>query len=326
MNQKPITGAEIASVPCLQELEKQYRRSGWKWPIVLSIPAFWIMGAAVAYLVDETWMWEALVGWCLLVAFMAGVYLLYQVPAAADVVHKYSLEILPGLFRKLGAEQVRVARRHDLSMKVFLEAGLYYEKYSSISRQDCIQGMLHGTAFGMYQVAMQTDSSLYRGAAGSPGASLKTNQFYGWYIVVDAAPVNGFHFITTRRRINAGESDDWHKKTVSHWENDQALQRISSGNAAFDEAFLLNSDQPSVLLSMLSPELQEFFLHLEKTSANSFAISIQRSSVYLLIGHEKADLRIAPEKGFTNEIPQQLTDNVRWYINLMHGLRKLARR
>jgi len=323
MNEKPIIGAEIASATRLQELEKQYRRAGLKWKIILSIPALWIIGGLIAKVVDETWIWEALVGWCLLTTFMAGVFLLYQVPAAADVVHKYSLEVLPGIFRQFGAQEVRVAKRHDLSMKVFLESGLYYDKYSTISREDSIQGTLHGNNFGMYEVAVQVGSSLM---TGRPGATrpVHTNQFYGWFIILNTPMHNGFHFITPRKRFNTGESDDWLMKTIAHWENDEQLEKITTGTPSFDELFFLNSDQPSVLLSLLNTSAKEYLVQQAQSARNAFAISIQRSCVYVLIGHERAEFRVAPESNFIGNIPESLAEDVGWYVQFINNLRKMS--
>lgn len=320
MIQQTISPTEIASPERLATLEKRYHRSRKKIRIILLIPALWMIGAAVAASINELWVWQALVGWCLLVLFLVGVYILYQVPGTDDVVHQYAMEILPGLFRKAGADEVHVAKRHDLSMKTFLEAGLYYDKYSSISREDCIGGKINGSDFGMYEIAIQvktmTDSL-------TSNNGIATNHFYGWFIVVSAPRISGFHFVTMRRRVNSGESDDWHKKTVSHWESNTTFQEVATDDRSFNEAFLLNSDHPAQLLQLLNPSLCGYLMHLAETTSNSFAVSIQRGHVYLLIGHENADLRKCPSRNFATEIDPQLADNVRWYVELIKGFQKI---
>lgn len=322
MNLERISPAQIAPADRLKAIEKRYIRSRRKIWFVLAIPALWLMGAVAAKAIDELWAWEALIGWCLMTTFLMGVYLLYQVPSTADAVHKYSQEILPGIFTQLGVENVRVARRHNLSMKVFLDSGLYYDKYSSISREDSVQGRINGSDFGMYEVAMQIGSTRMSAQAGTT-ATLRTNQFYGWFIVVNTAHISGFHFITMRKRRNTGESDDWHAKTISHWENDRQLQKVSIANSKFDELFLLNSDMPDVLSQLLNTSAQDFLVYLAETSANSFAISIQRGNIYLLIGHEKPEFRKVPEGDFTTELNPEMVADAKWFSELIRGLGKI---
>lgn len=319
MNQDRISPAEIASVERLKTIEKRYGRSRKKIWFVLAIPSLWLLGAIVANTIDELWAWEALVGWCLMTTFLMGVYVLYQVPSTDDAVHWYSQEILPGLLIKLGVETVRVARRHNLSMKIFLESGLYYDKYSAISREDSIQGRINGADFGMYEIAVQTGSTMMSAQAGTT-ASVRTNQFYGWFIVVNTAQVNGFHFITLRKKLTRGESDDWHEKTISHWEKDQVMQKVSTGNSRFDDLLLVNSDRPESLRQLLNSSALDFLVYIAETSSNAFAISIQRGNIYILIGHEKPEFRKVPEGDFTTQLSPEMVADAKWFVELIRGL------
>lgn len=320
MKQGHIALGEIASVPRLRQLEKQHRRSRKKGQLILLIPALCILGAIPAYLLDINWLWEALAGWCILVIFLVGSYIMWKLPVTEEIVHDYSQEVLPGLFRKLGIEKPEAFRRHNLAVKAFLDSGLFHDKYSSISREDCIQGFVHSAPFGMYQVAMQVGTTLMGGRAGM--TTLKTNHFYGWFITVNIAAVPGVHVIIMRQRIHSGESDDWHSKTISHWEKSDFLQKEISGNEMFDEKFLVFTDYPQELFRLLTPETQKFLLYLAQTTQNSFAISVQKSSASLLIGHESPTFRICPEGDFTSELPVEMVDDARWFADLLKGIQR----
>lgn len=326
MNLEPILSAEIASIERLRELEIKYRRSQQKIWVLVAIPLLWLIGASVARMINELWAWQALVGWCLLCAFLGGVFILYQIPSKDDVIHDYSQAVLPGLFKHFGADKVLVARRHDLHMKTILEAGLYYDKYNTISREDCVQGHINGIDFGMYEVALQIGGSVISPQAGTT-ATTRTNYFYGWFVMMNTSRVHGFHFITLRNRIASGEADDWSEKTIAHWEKDITLQKVATEDGAFNELFLLNSDHPEVLLQLLTPSMRESLIQFAETASNSFAISIQRGHVFLLIGHDNADLRKAPSSGnFTEGVDPELQRDVAWYANMVKKLSQIGLR
>jgi hypothetical protein len=137
----------------------------------------------------------------------------------------------------------------------------------------------------------------------------------------------GFHFITLRNRISSGEADDWCQKTITHWEKDTTLQKVSTDDPAFNERFLLNSDMPEQLLQLLSASMRASLLQFAETASNAFAISIQRGHVFLLIGHDTADLRNAPASGnFEEEINDQLKSDVAWYVNVIMKLSQVGLR
>lgn len=241
-----ISPTEKRPAEALAALEKKYRKSKQKALFLLLIPLLWILGAIPAYFIGSAVAWECLAGWCIGVTFCVGVYATMWLPDTAEVVHNYAQLVLPELFRNAGVNDVRVHTRHDLSMKTFLDSGLYHDRYNSISREDSIQGNLHGVPFGMYEVAMQVGGTRMNARSGIVSGT-RTNYFYGWFVMLNVPRISGFHFITMRGRKNSGESDDWLQHTIAHWENDVQLQQTQSGNAAFDRQFMLNSDQPFVL-------------------------------------------------------------------------------
>lgn len=322
MNVDTISAEKKSPDSRLTALESQYERAGqkiWWW---LSVPLLWVSSWFVVDWVDVEWAWDFFGLWCILVLILIGMFIYKRFPAKENVIHEYSQLVLPKIFSGFGVRDVKVARRHDLSMKTFLESGLYHDKYNSISREDSVQGILNGEQFGMYEVAMQVGSSRMGGRAGIVSTT-RTNHFYGWFIVLNAARIPGFHFITMRARKNSGESDDWHVKTFQHWDTDTQLQKIILGNPVFDQQFLLNSDHPHALISLLSPTMQEFLLYLAHTTKNSFAISIQKSRIYVMIGHENASLRKCPDQNFAGEYPPDLVEDVKWFVELIQGLSRM---
>lgn len=306
---------ELAPEDRLRRLEKQYRRSRQKWLFIAAIPVLWAIGAIPLFSLGYSWLGPVYTAWCILVVFAIGAYVIFRFPVADEVEHEHAQVILPGLLTKLGVEAAAVHKRHNLSTKTLLDAGLYYGKYNAWLREDCIQGTISGFNFGMYETAIQIAST-------AGGGYDRTNEFYGWFIAVNIRPLQGFHFITMRRRVNSGESDDWHRKTLSHWENDRQLQKIASGNKEFDEAFRLNTDHPAALMSRLDDAAMDFLLYLARTTKNSFALSIQRSHIFLLIGHEGANLRRSRKGDFTLDYSDEIAEEVHWYIEAIKSLAK----
>lgn len=320
MNFEEIIPSEIAAQAELQKLQKRREWAQRKWTIVFAALTGLVLGAGTVYALEIRWLILAYAPFCIASIFAVGAWVFLKLPVLSEVERKYSQLILPGLFTKAGASEVLVSKRHDLSMKTFLEAGLFHDKYSTISREDCIQGKFSERPFGMYEVAMQTVATY--GGMSPMQNTIGTNRFYGWFIIVPAERIPGFHFITMRYRNNDGESDDWHTLTFQHWEEDQQLQKITLGETKFDDAFLLNTDQPETLRTILNPSVQEFLLYVASTTKNSFAISIQRSRIYMMIGHETATFRKCPEKKFTEEIHPEMIEDVKWYADLLRGLQK----
>lgn len=322
MNFEDLTPAEIAPEKELHILQKKREWAQLKWMVIFITLGLLVLGASGVYALEIRWLFLAYAGFCVAVIFVAGAWIFLKLPVLAEVEHSYAQIVLPGLITKTGATEVRVGKRHDLAMKTFLEAGLFYDKYSTITREDWIQGKFNAQSFGMYEVALQTVATY---GAGPMQNTVGTNRFYGWFIVLPINHISGFHFITMRYRTNEGESDDWHTLTFQHWTEDQQLQKINLGEANFDDAFLLNTDQPEMLRGMLSPSVQEFLLYLASTTKNSFAISIQRSRIYMMIGHERATFRKCPEKKFTEEIHPEMLEEVKWYADVLRGLSHIKR-
>ncbi|HTF05470.1 MAG TPA: DUF3137 domain-containing protein [Bacteroidia bacterium] len=323
MNFEVLTPAEIAPEEALHSLQKMRERAKQKWMIIFLTIGLLVLGSSVVYALEIKWLLIAYAASCIASVFIVGAWVFLKLPVLTEVEHKYAQVVLPGLFTKTGATEVRVGKHHDLSMKTFLEAGLYHDKYSSISREDYIQGKFNERPFGMYEIAIQTVATYGGGGAQN---TVGTNRFYGWFIIVPADRISGFHFITMRYRNNNGESDDWHTLTLQHWEEDVHLQKFVPGESKFDDAFLLNTNQPEALHEILTPSLQEFLLYAAATAKNSFAISIQRSRIYVMIGHERANFRQCPEKKFTEEFHPDLLEDVKWYADLLKGIHKVGSR
>ncbi len=322
MNFEDLTPAEIAPEKELRQLQKKREWAQHKWMIALATLGLLVLGATGVYAAEIEWLFIAYAAFCLIIVFVVGALIFMKMPVLAEAEHSYAQLVLPGLFTKSGATEVRVGKRHDLAMKTFLEAGLFYDKYSTISREDWITGKFNERSFGMYEVALQTVATY--GALAFQN-TVGTNRFYGWFIVVPVDRISGFHFITMHYRNNEGESDDWHTLNYQHWMEDQQLQKIKLGEAKFDDAFLLNTDQPEMLRGMLSPHVQEFLLYIASTTKNSFAISIQRSRLYMMIGHDGANFRKCPAKKFTEEIHPEMLEEVKWYSDVLRGLTRIKR-
>lgn len=322
MNFEDLTPAEIAPEKELHNLQKKREWAQHKWMLTLVTLVLLVLGATGVYALEIRWLFIAYAGFCVLTIFVVGAWIFLKLPVLSEIEHSYAQLVLPGLFTKANAIEVRVGKRHDLAMKTFLEAGLFYDKYSTISREDWITGKFDGQSFAMYEVALQTVATY--GAVALQN-TVGTNRFYGWFIVVPADRISGFHFITMHYRNNEGESDDWHTLNYQHWVEDQQLQKIKLRDAKFDDTFLLNTDQPEILRGMLSPSTQEFLLYIASTTKNSFAISIQRSRIYMMIGHERANFRKCPEKKFTEEIHPEMLEEVKWYADVLRGLTRIKR-
>lgn len=319
MNLEQIRPAEIAPLDRLEKLEKQYRRSRQKLKFLLLIPGLWLLAFIPTYILDIKWLWEDFAGWCILVLFGIGGYAVLKFPIADDVIHAYAQEILPGLLRKFGVENPRVSKRHDLSFRTMLESGLYHDKFNGVLREDSVQGTLGQIPFGMYEIAIQVNSTI---GARSARTSFSTNHFYGWFIQLAIPHIRGVHTIVMRRRIHGGESDDWHEETLEFWQENSQLQKIFTSNPSFDEAFLVASDLPETLRPMLDRNAQEFLLYLAQTTRNSFAISVQHSKVYMMIGHENPTFRKSPDGNFTTEINREMMEDAKWFVDLIRGLGK----
>ncbi len=322
MNFEDLTPAEIAPETELNILQKKREWAQRKGMLAFTALGFLVLGASLVYALEIKWLFLAYAAFCVVTIFVVGAIIFMKLPVLTEVERSYAQLILPGLLTKAGATEVRVGKRHDLAMKTFLEAGLFYDKYSTISREDWIQGKFNEQSFGMYEVALQTVATY---GAGPMQNTVGTNRFYGWFIVVPVDRISGFHFITMHYRNNEGESDDWHTLNYHHWVEDQQLQKIKLGETKFDDAFLLNTDQPEMLRGMLTPSVQEFLLYLASTTKNSFAISIQRSRIYMMIGHERANLRTCPEKKFTEEIHPEMLEEVKWFADVLRGLTRIKR-
>jgi hypothetical protein len=322
MNFEDLTPAEIAPQTELDFLQKKREWAQRKWMLAFMTAGLLVLGASLVYALEIKWLFLAYAAFCVATIFVVGALIFMKLPVLSEVERSYAQLVLPGLFAKAGATEVRVGKRHDLAMKTFLEAGLFYDKYSTISREDWVQGKFNEQTFGMYEVALQTVATY---GAGPMQNTVGTNRFYGWFIVVPVHRISGFHFITMHYRNNEGESDDWHTLNYQHWVEDQQLQKIKLGETKFDDAFLLNTDQPEMLRGMLTPSVQEFLLYIASTTKNSFAISIQRSRIYMMIGHERANLRMCPEKKFTEEIHPELLEEVKWYADVLRGLSRIKR-
>lgn len=69
--------------------------------------------------------------------------------------------------------------------------------------------------------------------------------------------------------------------------------------------------------------MQEFLLYLAKTTKNAFAISIQRSTIFLLTGHESATFRKCPDADFAGTFPPEMVEDVQWFTALVRGLSRM---
>lgn len=322
MNFEDLKPTEIAPEKELIDLQKKREWAERKWMVAFTALGLLVVGAMAVYGLEIKWLFVAYAGFCVATIFVVGGWIFLKLPVLSEIEHSYAQLVLPGLFTKSGASEVLVGKRHDLAMKTFLEAGLFYDKYSTISREDWIQGKFNERSFGMYEVALQTVATY---GAGPMQNTIGTNRFYGWFIIIPIDRMPGFHFITMRYRNNEHESDDWHTLNFRHWTEDEQLQKITLGEAKFDDAFLLNTDQPDALRGMLTPSVQEFLLYAATTTKNSFAISIQRSRIYLMIGHERASFRKCPDKKFTEEIHPEVLEEVKWFSDLVRGLTRIRR-
>lgn len=315
-----IRGAELAPVQELEILGAHYRRSRRKYLFLLLIPALWIISASLLFVPDFDWAPAVVSLLCIVALFGVGGFVFVVIPSSDEIKTRYSHLIIPGLFRHLGAQNAEVFSSHTVSTAAILDSKLYTGRHDSIQRRDCIIGNIRGMQFGMYEIAIQTGHSL----SGSRvlTSSVMTNQFFGWFIMIPLRNIIGEHFIIVRERVSDTEVDDWQKKTINRWSEFPQFFYNENDKSEFNNTFLVATSHPQQMSKLLTKEAKEFLMFLSETSGSAFGISIRSNMLNVLIGEEDGSFHYAPEGLFTEKIPEETSENARWYITLLDGIRK----
>jgi hypothetical protein len=315
-----IRGAELAPVQELETLSAHYRRSSRKYLFLLLIPVLWIISASLLLVPDFEWAPAIVSLLCIVALFGVGGFVFVLIPSPDEIKNRYSHLIIPGLFRRLGAQDVEVFPSHTVSTAAILDSKLYAGPYDSILRRDCIMGNIRGMHFGMYEIAIQTGHSL----SGSRflTSSVMAHQFFGWFIMVPVRSMIGEHFIIMRERVSETEADDWQKKTVKRWSEFPQFFYNENDKSEFHHTFLVATSHPQQMNQLLTKEAKEFLMFLAKTTGSAFGISIRGNRLSVLIGEENGSFHYAPDGLFTEKIPEETAENARWYLTLLVGIRK----
>lgn len=312
-------GAELAPVQELEILGIQYSRSRRKYLYLLLIPALWAVSFTLFLVPDFEWAPELVSLLCIVSLFGVSAFVFVGISSPDEIKHRYSQLIIPGLFRELGAQDVEVFSSHTVSTAAILDSKLYTGEYDSIHRRDCIMGSVRGMQFGMYEIAIQTGSSM---GGRYSRTSVMTNQFFGWFIMIPLRNIIGEHFIIMRERVSETEADDWQKKTVKRWSEFPQFFYNENDKSEFNTAFLVATSHPQQMNQLLTKEAKEFLMFMAGTTGNTFGISIRGNMLCVLIGEEDGSFHYAPEGLFTEKIPDESAENARWYMTLLDGIRK----
>jgi len=253
------------------------------------------------------------------VLFGVGAWVFLLIPPKEEIKRKYVSHVLPFLFSQQGI-QVNYYSSHDLSMATFLRSGLFHNNYQTMLREDCIQGSASRMQFSMYQVAVQTFSRI----SGRYGNSVRsaTNEFYGWAIHVLIPRVAGTHVILPRSKKTSDESDDWLDKTTRNWATNPKCPAQQTGYAAFDEIFVLYSDNQQGFFSFATREFLDFLIYLHDTTKNAFGVNVSGGVFAMHIGHEDPNFRHMPSGNFLTEYNPELLEEVKWFSDLIKGIQK----
>ncbi|MDQ3109726.1 MAG: DUF3137 domain-containing protein [Bacteroidota bacterium] len=265
----------------LQALEKKRRFVENRMLLWLIVPVLWAIPFIIAYITDSQAIYIFGGIWIFIALFGMGTYIHVILPSNEEISNQYKKAVIPDLIRIAGGEG-EYSLTHSLKVESFLKSGLYHANYSHFERADSIVGNYRGVKFGLYELAVQTTSSLTMGPIG-PGTQIYTNVFYGWVLHVPIRAMAGKTYIIPRVRKTKHESDDWIKATKDFFDKEHSGVFIT-GDGDFDSTFIVYTNSENDARSLSQPSFIKFLLVVFNQSANAPAFSFTGNRAAMHIG------------------------------------------
>lgn len=285
----------------------------------LIAPALWAIPVVLAISVNSTALSIFSIAWVFLVIFGLGIYLHVILPSNDDVSIAYKKLIIPELLQQAGIE-AEYSLAHGLKVDSFKKAGLYQEHYSHFERTDSVIGKYRGIKFGLYELAVQVADSIGGTLPGAPSASFLTNHFYGWVLHVPVKPFAGTVHIIPRSRKNTGESDDWLKAVIEHYDMHYDRELYRTDDPEFDHTFSVYATSETEAKFLLQPAFIHFLLEAYRQSANAPAFAFVENRAYMHVGI--SDSGFEKKRGQVIYPPdtQDLTKKIRYFCLVIAAL------
>ncbi|MGL4597961.1 MAG: DUF3137 domain-containing protein [Bacteroidia bacterium] len=267
-----FSGEEMAQLKKIQFQQRFARKRGL---ILMLVFLVGVVPFLLGVFFDQIWL--VVLGGTLGLAgalILVGWFIVF-LPKNETISKRWKKIVLPHLLHSIGL-QGEYHTAHDLAVKTFLNAGLFKEKYSYFSREDCFLLQYQNARFGLYQLAVQ-----YR----LKQDDFLTNHFYGLVLHVPLQKKFNGVWIIPKNRRTAHESDDWLLPVLEYRHKKEGIVAVQSGHPEFDACFFVFCYQPQEAAIVLKPWFCSLLYRVQQNWENGLAISFVDQLAALHVGH-----------------------------------------
>jgi Protein of unknown function (DUF3137) len=263
-----VIGLSITTI--LIEVEVKYRDKAWPFVVMLLLALFF---------------------------FGCVAWLTFRFPERDVLSRNYKKLILRRLAPK-ALSGWAFASSHRLMNEDIKQSGLFKDKANRIAREDYLFGPAGKVVSEVYQIALQAETVL--ASEGKSGFLIQretpTNYFYGYFYRVHCPVIFPCSvWVFPKKRKVAGEVDDWVELTEDKYAHNQNRIKFESGDPAFDEKFVVYTDDFSLTLvtAVMNAQRREGLLQFERMFSTACAVSFTTNKVYVMIGCDNDPLDIS---------------------------------
>jgi hypothetical protein len=312
---QPFASDVVSKLQALEKKRRFVENRMYLWAIV---PVLWAIPLIIAFAIDSQAMYIIAGIWIFVALFGMGTYIHVILPSNDEISNQYKKAVIPDLIRIAGGEG-EFSLTHSLKVESFLKSGLYYSNYSHFERADSIVGKYRGIKFGLYELAVQTTSSLTMGPIG-PGTQIYTNVFYGWVLHVPIRAMVGNTYIIPILRRTKHESDDWIIKTKEHFAKTNAERIFKTNDPVFDSTFSVYTNLEVEAAQLLQPAFREFLMLVFNQSANAPAFSFVGNRACMHLGISDSGFDRPPGQRIYPPETDRLMQKIRFFCAVTAAL------
>lgn len=304
----------------IKKLETQrivLRRKPLLW--IISSSVFIIVMGIMAWLIEieryHDKAWPFVVMLIVVLGFFGCVaWLTFKFPERDNLSRRYKRLALRRLAPKVLPGWV-FATSHRLMNEDIKKSGLFRDKANRIAREDYLFGPAGKVVAEVYQIALQTEMPVTSQGKGGMiiQRELPTNYFYGYFYRVHCPVIFPCDvWVFPKKRKLAGEVDDWAELTEERYSQSSTRKKFVSGDAAFDEAFSVYTNDPSLAFagSIMTKTRRENLLQLDRMFSTSCAVSYTTNKVYVMIGYADDPLDISLKREIGEELLKQHSEEL----------------